>query len=62
VPESGGGLGLALEPFHHLVAGPLAEQEHLDRDDPVELHLPRLVDDPHPAVRQLLEQLVIPKA
>ena len=33
VPEARGGLGLALEPFHHLLAGALAEQQHLDRDD-----------------------------
>ena len=37
-------------------------QKHLHRDDPVQAHLPRSIDDAHPAPRDLLQQFVITKA
>ncbi len=35
-----------------------AGQDHLQRDDTVSLHLPRLVDNPHPALTEDVEDLV----
>ena len=54
VMEMRRGLGLALEAFDDFGAGPLAEQEHLEGDDPVELRLPGAKDDAHAAVGNLL--------
>ena len=34
-------------------------QEHLHRDDPVQAHLPRAIDDAHAAARDFLQQFVI---
>ena len=41
----------------HLVLG-----QHLDRDDLVELRVPRLVDRSHATFANLRQQLVIPQA
>ena len=41
-----------------LVGAGVPAPDHLEGDQPVELRLPRLVDDPHAAPAQLVEQLV----
>ena len=55
----GGGLGLVREPCPLPQARVLAGQDHLQRDDPVEARLAGLVDDPHPAPADLLEDLIV---
>ena len=58
VRELGGDLGLAVEPLDEfLVLGQGVEQD-LDGDDPVDARLLGLVDDPHRALAELLEDLV----
>ena len=52
-------LGLGVEPLDVTARGEAAGEDHLERDEPVERHLPRLVDDPHPAPGDLLQQLVV---
>ncbi len=49
---------LSPEPGQVLGAGVFARQDHLERDQPVETNLSRLVDNPHPAAPQLTEELV----
>ena len=39
--------------------GELAREDHLERDGAVEADLPRLVDDPHAAAGELVDQLII---
>ncbi len=57
--EVGRRLGLGAEPLDVAARGEAAGEDHLERDDPVERRLPRLVDDPHPAPGDLLQQLVV---
>src|SRR5580765_8431480 len=44
-----------------LLAGILAEQEQLHRNDAVEFHVPRAIDHSHPAAGNLFDQFVISK-
>jgi len=37
----------------------LPGQDHLEGDDPAQVGLPRLVDDPHASPADLLEDLVV---
>ena len=57
--EVGRGLGFEMKPPHVGLAGKLAGQNHLEGDRPVEAHLPRLVNDPHAAAGDLLEQFIV---
>ena len=50
---------LAAEALHLLLAGQLTGEDHLEGHDPVERHVSGLVDDPHAAAGDLLQQLVI---
>ena len=52
-------LRLGAEPLHFTARREASGQDHLERDQAVERHLPGLVDDPHPAPRDLLQQLVV---
>ena len=52
-------LSLGVEPLHVVFAGQLPGQDHLQRHDPVQLHLPGLVNHAHPAAGDLLDQLVV---
>ena len=47
---------------HLLFAGELARQDHLERHDPVQADLARLVDHAHAAAGDFLQQFVIAKA
>lgn len=59
VPEARRGLGFPTEALDGLLARQRPQQQHLHGDDPVEADLPSPVNDPHPAVSDLLEQFVI---
>ena len=54
-----GGLGLGAKPLHVAAGGEVAGEDHLERHRAVERHLPRLVDDPHAAPGDLLQQFVV---
>jgi hypothetical protein len=56
------GLGLDPEPFAMLGVGVLAVEDHLQGDDPVQLAVPRLVDDPHAAATQLGQEIELREA
>ena len=56
--ELRGGLRFRLEPRDVHRRGERSSQHHLERDDPVEAGLFRLVDNPH-AARDLFEQFVL---
>ena len=57
--QVGDRLRLGLEPPDVGLAGELAGPDHLQRHQPIEADLAGLVDDPHAADRQLIQQLVI---
>jgi hypothetical protein len=57
--ETGGDLGLGLEALDVGGGSELAGQDHLEGDETVEAHLPRLVDNAHAAAGDLLQQLVV---
>jgi len=57
--QLGRGLGLAVETLDLLGSGELAALDHLQSNDAIELLLPGLVDDAHPAPINLLQQLVV---
>ena len=57
--EVGGGLGLGVEPLDVGLVGELAGEDHLERDRPVEAHLPGLEDDAHAAAGDLADDLVV---
>ena len=57
--EAGGCLRFHAEALDERLAGQFAEEQQLDRDDPVQAFLPRLIDDPHPAPRDFFEQFVV---
>ena len=56
--QPGRRLRLAAEASLILLGGEMAAQDHLDRDVPVQLLVPRLVDDPHAAAAELLDEVV----
>ena len=56
--DGGHRLGLGQEPDQLFRPGPLLAQDHLQGDQPVQLRLPGLPDDPHPALPERLEQVV----
>ena len=58
VRELGGDLGLALEPLDELLVLGQGVEQDLDGDDPVDADLLGLVDDPHRALAELLDDLV----
>ena len=58
VLQLGHRLRLGAEAGQLLRAGVVARQDHLQGDDPVQLHLPGLVDHAHAAAAQLAEDLV----
>ena len=47
--EVGGGLGLRVEPLDVGVVSKMSRQDHLERDGPIEAHLPCLEDHAHAA-------------
>ncbi len=53
------GFGLGVEPLHVLFASELTGQDHLQRDDPIQIDLPRFEDDAHAAAGNLFQQLVV---
>ena len=57
VLEAGDGLGLLVEPRQGDGAGVGAGQDHLERDQTIQVDLAGLVNDPHAAPAQLLEDL-----
>ena len=57
VLEAGDGLGLPVEAGQGLGAGVGAGQDHLERDQTTQVDLAGLVNDPHAAAAQLLEDL-----
>ena len=50
---------LGMKPLDLLRAGQLSGKDQLQGHDPLEVHLAGLVDDAHPAARDLLQQLII---
>ena len=59
--ELRGSFGLDSEPPHIFCAGQIPGQDHLYRHHPIQTHLPRLVDDSHPAAADFLQELVVSK-
>ena len=57
--EVGRRLGLGVEALDVGVVGELAGEDHLERDGPVEAHLPGLEDDTHAAAGELADDLVV---
>ena len=51
-------LGLGAEPLHILFVGVGAGEDHLERDEALELDVPRLVDDAHATPAQHGEKLI----
>jgi len=58
VAEPGDRPGLVQEPLDLVVGGVLGPGDRLDGDDPTELHVEGLVDDPHPPSADLLQRLM----
>jgi len=58
VGELGGGLGLGAQAGALAGVGVVAGQDHLDRDDPARVDLAGLVDDPHAAPADLLQDVI----
>jgi hypothetical protein len=59
--QRSGRFGLSVKPFDILRCRDSPRQDHLEGDDPVQVPLSRTIDDPHPAARDLAEQLVLTK-
>src|SRR5438552_7119479 len=59
VLEESRGHDLAPEPLNDLLARELAGQNHLHRDNALELKMPRAIDYAHPAAGNLFEQFVL---
>jgi hypothetical protein len=59
VLKPGGSLRLAAETGMLLSSGVFASQDQLKRHDPVELDMPRLIDDAHSAAGNFFEHLVV---
>ena len=59
VVEIGRRLGLQAKPFDVLFAGQHAREDHLERDDSVEIGLPCPKYDPHAAAGNFIQQLVV---
>jgi hypothetical protein len=59
VVQGGDRLRLLAEALDVRLGVPVGEPEHLQRHEPVRALLPGLVDHPHPALGDLLQQLVI---
>ncbi len=59
VLEERRGRDLAPEPLNDLLARELPGQNHLHRDNALELKMPRAIDHAHPAAGNLFEQFVI---
>ena len=57
--EVGGRLGLGVEAFDVGVVGELTGEDHLERDRPIEAHLPRLEYDAHSPAGDLADDLVV---
>src|SRR5712675_1448814 len=53
------GRDLAPEPLNDLLARELPGQNHLHRDNALELKMPRAIDHTHPATGNLFEQFVV---
>jgi hypothetical protein len=62
VMELGDRSGLGVEPFHLLTVGQLSRQDHFHCYNSIQASLPGLVHHPHPAMRDLFQQLVITQA
>src|SRR5262249_16356542 len=61
VTQSADRLWLTAEAFDAFRAGIAPKQQQLERDDPIETHLMRPINHPHPAMRNFLLQHEIPK-
>ena len=59
--NAGGGAGFGPKPLDDVRAAERAEGQQLERDDAVQVDLPGLIDDAHPALPNLLQQLVVAK-
>src|SRR2546429_1839600 len=59
VPEVSRSRDLALEPLNDLLACEPLGQNHLYRDDALEIEMPRAIDHAHPAAGNLFEKLVV---
>jgi hypothetical protein len=59
MPQVGDCLGFSLEALRFGFGDDQSGQHHFDRNNPVETDLPRLVNHPHPAARNLLQQFTI---
>src|SRR5882724_4931656 len=59
VPKESRGRDLALEPLNDLLAREPLGQNHLDRDNALEIEMSRAIDHAHPAAGNLFEQFVI---
>lgn len=59
VLHPGGRPGLFVEAANVLFRGQVAVEDHLHRDDPIQVLLPRLVDNPHAPAAKLLDELVV---
>jgi len=57
--EAGGRLGFDAEALDERITGQFAKEEQLDRDDAVQVFLPRLIDNSHSAACDLFDQLVV---
>ena len=57
--EFGRRFGLGVEPFDVGFVGKLSRQDHFQGHGAIEIHLPRLVDDPHAAAGDLGQQFVV---
>ena len=62
VLQARGGGGFGAEALDEILSRQRPGQEHLHRDDAVQAHLPRSIDDAHPAARDFFQQFVITKA
>ena len=52
------GLSFAVKSLYRFTARQLTRQYHLQRNDAIELYLPRLVNHPHPATSDFVQQLI----
>ena len=56
--QAGDGLGLGPKPVQLLLPGMHAAENHLQRDDPIQIHLASHIDDTHAAATKLFQDFV----
>jgi len=62
VLQTRGGGGFGAEALDEVLSRQRPGQQHFHGDDPVQAHLPRSIDDAHPAPRNLRQKFLIPEA